>query len=517
MKLSLRRYSSVAPVTLVALLSLAHVAVAQEAHVDDSGNPEAKAPPAAAAEPKSFITQHSVQTNDGSLSYTVTAEDIFLRDDEGEPTASFFTISYKKDGVDRPEDRPITFLFNGGPGSSSIWLHLGLVGPKLIDIPSDATDPGGPPYGMKENPWTILRASDLVLVDPVGTGFSKALGEKKAEDFWGYSEDAESVAEFIRTFITKHNRWNSPKFIMGESYGGIRSALLVQQVQAHLSIGINGVILISPALNMGTLPFNLGGHDLPYATMLPGYAATAHYHERLPDEWPSFDALLEEVEGFAGTEYLSALFQGDLLDDAEKERIAEKLHRYTGLSKEYILRSDLRVHVFRFVKELLRDEGKVVGFHDSRYVQDELDRVGEGPNANPSDTKISPIYVSLLQSYLRNDLEIDLVRRYVPLNEHANQSWKRPRRANNAFAGFIDVTGQLAQGTKDNETLRVFSAGGYYDLATSYFATEYMLHHSGIDPELITIRNYHAGHMMYLHQPSLESLSNDIVAFMRGE
>jgi carboxypeptidase C (cathepsin A) len=439
---------------------------------------------------------------------------MYLRDEKDEATASFFTISYVKKDVERPQDRPLTFVFNGGPGSASIWLHFGMVGPKLIDIPSDASDPGGPPYRLRDNPWTILRATDLVFVDPVGTGFSKALGEKKNEDFWGYDEDADSVAEFIRTFITVHNRWNSPKYILGESYGGIRTALLVPRLQQDLNVGLNGLILISPALNMGTLPFVVAGNDLPYATHLPAYAASAYYHGKLPDEWPDLATLLGEVEAYAGSEYLAALFKGDELGEVEKEQVAERLRRYTGLSKEYILRSDLRIYAIRFIKELLRDEGKSIGLLDGRYLQDELDDVAEFPDGDPFSAKTGPIYVSLFQSYLRNDLGVDLTRRYVGQSGEANQNWKRPPGGAHAFAGYIDVTGEMAQGTKDNEGLRVFSAGGYHDLTTSYFATEYMLRHSGIDPARMSINNYEGGHMMYLYQPSLEALSNDIVAFI---
>jgi len=465
-------------------------------------------------EPLRFVTEHRLQAGGTDLAYTATAEEIFLEDEEGEPTASFFTISYTTKGVERPEDRPVTFVFNGGPGSASIWLHFGLVGPRLIDIPSDASDPGGPPYRLRDNPWTILRATDLVFVDPVGTGYSKSMGEHEDKEFWGYDEDADSVAEFIRTFITVHGRWNSPKYILGESYGGIRTALLVPRLQQELGVGLNGLILVSPALNMGTLPFVVAGNDLPYATHLPAYAATAYYHGRLADDWPDLQTLLAEVEAFAGDEYLRALFEGDRLGDEEKRRVAERLQRYTGLPADYILRSDLRVYAIRFIKELLRDEGKSVGLLDGRYTQDELDDVAEFPDGDPFSAKTGPIYVSLFQGYLKDDLGVDLVKRYVAQSSEANQSWKRPPSGTHAFAGYVDVTGQMAQGTKDNEALRVFSAGGYHDLTTSYFATQYMLEHSGIDPERVTIRNYEGGHMMYLYQPSLEALSEDIVAFI---
>src|SRR5262249_54449581 len=220
--------------------------------------------------------------------------------------------------------------FNGGAGSASVWLHFGVVGPRVIAIPSDATDPGSPPYKLRDNASTILRATDLVFVDPVGTGYSRAMGDKKGEDFWGYDEDADSVAEFIRTFITHHNRWNSPKYILGESYGGIRISLLIPRLQENLNIGVNGVILISPALNMATLPFVVAGNDLSFVTSLPALAATAYHHHKVADRdhWKDLASFLRDVEQFASSEYLVALFQGDKVDRSTKERVADKMHRF---------------------------------------------------------------------------------------------------------------------------------------------------------------------------------------------
>ncbi|MEO8503843.1 MAG: peptidase S10 [Acidobacteriota bacterium] len=485
---------------------------AQKNEKADKG--KAEKPAETPAAPQKFVSEHRLQSGATDIAYTATAEDVQIHDNDGKATASFFTISYMKKGVARQEDRPVTFVFNGGPGSASVWLHFGLVGPKLIDIPSDASGPGAPPYKLKDNPWTILRATDVVFVDPVGTGYSHAMGEKKDKDFWGYDEDADSVAEFIRTFITSHNRWNSPKYLLGESYGGVRSSMLVERLQQRLDIGLNGVMLISPALNLGTLPFVVAGNDLGYATHLPALAASAFYHKKLPDPWPSQKALLDEVEAYAGGEYLQALWKGDRISKEEKDKVAERLHRYTGLSKEYILRSDLRIYAIRFIKELLREEGKSVGLLDGRYTQDELDRVAEFPDGDPFNAKTSPIYIALFQSYLKNELKVDIEKRYIGSNGEANQAWKRPANGTGAFAGYVDVTGQLAQGTKDNEALRIFCAAGYHDLTTSYFATEYMLRHSGIDPARMTIKVYQGGHMMYLHQPSLEALSNDLVDFL---
>lgn len=479
---------------------------------DKNAKPEPPPPPP----PFKSVTQHRLQAGSVDIAYTATAEEIYIRDGADKPTASFFTISYAKDGTKKAEDRPVTFVFNGGPGSSSIWLHFGMVGPEIIDIPSDAAQPAGPPFRLRANPWTLLKVTDLVFVDPIGTGFSKALGEKKDEDFWGFDQDADSVAEFIRTWITVHGRWNSPKFLLGESYGGIRSSLLVPRLQGEKNIALNGVILISPAINMATLPFDVRGNDLPHATHLPALAAASYYHKKLPDQWPNLETFLKEVETFAGTEYIQALFQGDLLSDAERNAVAKKLHRYTGLSEAYILRSNLRIYAIRYIKELLREEGKSVGLLDGRYAQDELDDVDDFPNGDPFSAKTGPAYVALFQDYLRDELKVDWTRPFNSLNNQAGGKWKRPG-GDGAFSGFVDVTGGLAQGTKDNDFLRIFSAGGYHDLTTSYFATEYMLQHSGIDPQRMVIKSYEGGHMMYLYQPALEALNADVMAFIEGK
>jgi carboxypeptidase C (cathepsin A) len=508
-----RRFLAPAALSILVLFSVPLTAADDKPADKPAAEKAKKEPPP----PLKVVTKHHLKAGDTDLSYSTTAEEVRLVDKDGNDTASFFTTYYVLDGVARPEDRPVTFVFNGGPGSASLWLHLGLVGPKLIDIPSDATDPGAPPYALRDNPSTILRATDLVFIDPVGTGFSHAMGEKKDEDFWGYDQDADSVAEFIRTFITLHGRWNSPKFILGESYGGIRTSLLVPRLQQNLQIGLNGLILISPALNMGTLPFVVTGNDLGYATELPAYASVAYYHHKLPDSWPDKATLLKEVEAFASSEYLVALFKGDRLEKAERDHIAEKLHRYTGLPKEYILRADLRIYGPRFTKELLRDEGKSIGFLDGRYKQDEVDNVAELPDNDPFNQKTGPIYLSTFQSYLKGELGVDWTKRYLPGNGEANQKWKRPANGQNAFSGYVDVTGNLSQGTKDNEALRIFACSGYEDLATTYYALSYTLLHARIDPKRLTIKAYEGGHMMYLYRPSLESLSNDIVSFIRAK
>lgn len=498
---------------VVAAFSFAAAAPLSAALAQDAEQPKAAAP---IPEPMKSVTQHRVRTTDGELRYTATAEEIYTRDAQGNPIASFFTITYSLDGVSDKTKRPVTFVFNGGPGSASLWLHFGLVGPKVVDIKDDASDPGAPPYNLKDNPHTILRATDIVFVDPVGTGYSHALGEHKNDEFWGYDQDADSVAEFIRTYITEKGLWNSPKYILGESYGGIRGGLLAPRLQGRYSMNLNGLILVAPALNMMTLPFIVDGNDLQYATHLPALARAAWYHGKVKGDYADFDAFRKDVEAFAEGEYLEALFKGDRLSDAERDVIAERVAAYTGLSKDYVLKSNLRIYAIRFIKELMRDEGKSIGLLDGRFMQDEVNDVGEFPDGDPFGSQTGPIYVALFQDYLRDQLNVDFNQEYIPSNRQANQAWKRPNQ-DFAFSGYIDVTEGMAQETKNNSDLRVFTLGGYDDLTVSYFAIEYTMHHSGINADQYMAKTYPGGHMMYLYQPSREQVSDDIVNFIENK
>ena len=397
-----------------------------------------------------------------------------------------------------------------------MWLHLGLLGPKRVDVPSDGTDAGAPPYQLQDNALSLLSVSDLVFVDPVGTGFSHAEGDRQDEAYWGVDEDSRSIAQFIRSYITEHKRWNSPKYLIGESYGSIRAAVLVRDLQQNLnSVAINGVVLIGPAMDTR---FILGyDTDIPFVTYLPTYAATAWYHNALPNRPTDLKAFLREVEAFAANEYLTALFQGDSLDAASREQIVEKLHAYTGLSKTYLENAELRVTASRFMKELLRDRGVVVGRFDSRYIGTEpSDNAGEHPSDDPSGYGIDGAFVATMNDYLTRDLEVVMDRDYTILNRQANQQWKRPDGYRSIFGGFVNVLPELARGMTTNKDLRVFVATGYFDLATTFFAAEYMVNHSGMDPQRVTMKQYEAGHMMYVHRPSYEQLAADLRAFVEA-
>lgn len=490
-------------------LGLASTVWAQEA-------PAAPTAPAAPPAAKRFTTQHTLDTPRGALRYTAVVGETLVADDKGQPEASIATIAYFEDGAD-PARRPLTFLFNGGPGSSAVWLHLGAFGPKRLDLSENPLAPGAPPYELEPNPHTLLTYSDLVFVDPVGTGFSKALGEHQDAEYWGVDEDGAILARFIRKYLTENKRWASPKYLLGESYGTVRAAILVRDLQlAPLeSVALNGVILISAALDTRIFTSGQPGNELNYVTNLPTYAATAYYHDALAEKPADLDAFLEEARAFAASEYLMALFAGDRLPQAQVEAIAAKLSRFTGLDPEYLIQADLRVHTQRFLKELLRDRGLVLAVHDTRFSGVDPDEVGEVVTRDPFITAVSGPFVTGINTYLTDELiESDFGTPYKVFNLQSHGAWKRPASAQNVFAGHLHTTDLIGHAAAVNSDFRVFAASGYHDLTTTFFGSEYTFDHSGIDRDRLTVKNYFGGHMMYLHDPSLEKLSADVGAFL---
>jgi carboxypeptidase C (cathepsin A) len=479
---------------------------------------EAATPAAGAADvvPRRSVTRHRIDLGKEALAYTAIAGDVILRDKDGGPKASIFSISYLKDGAEAAA-RPITFLFNGGPGSTAVWLHLGAFGPKRIDLPDDPTNPGAPPYRLADNPHTLLRVSDLVFVDPVGTGYSRSLGKSKDEEFWGVDEDSASLAEFIRAYLTANKRWNSPKYLAGESYGTIRASLLIRDLELNLldSVFFNGVILISAALDARTF-INPGPvNELPYVTDLPTFAATAHFHRALADPPRDLDAFLREAREFAAGEYLTALFQGDALPEERKRALAERLRGFTGLDTGYILRSNLRIDRDRFRKELLRSRGLTIAAHDTRFLGKDPDDVGESVQRDPFLFGISGPFTSVINDYLAGPLAVTgRDEPYKVFSFQANVAWKRPGGENRVFSGFLNTTAYLAEASATNKDFRVFVASGLHDLTTTSYGTEYVFRHSGVDPGRLTLKSYPGGHMMYLDDGSLKQLSEDIGAFL---
>ncbi len=475
------------------------------------------APQEETSPPELPALQHSVdatvQAQGKTIEYRASLKDYDILGEDGATRAHFAAFEYLVEGA--PATRPVTFAFNGGPGSSSIWLHMGLLGPRHVVVPSDAQNAGAPPYPVLPNPHTLLTHSDLVFVDPVGTGFSRAVGEATNKDFWGVDEDVASVSHFIREWLTRNERWGSPKYVLGESYGGVRGALVAEALkQGNSSVALNGLVFISPAFD---IQFVDGMEDdLTYATSLLTYAVTAAYHGAVeaPASGPQRERWEAAVREFAGGPYLRALFAGSTLEASERESIVLGLSSYTGLSREYWRRSNLRVTASRFRKELLRERGLVLGRLDMRYAGEDIDGVGDEPDSDPMFSAIGSAYNAGFRDYLSSEFKLNLPGRdYNVSASGAFGAWNRSAAGREAFSGWLDTVPALAGSMRDNPELRVFCGNGWYDVATTVHAAEYNLSRPGIDPSRVVIKNYPAGHMMYVNQKSLEDLAADLRAF----
>lgn len=435
--------------------------------------------------------------------------------DEGTKASEWLGVSPEELGVGDPAKRPLMFSFNGGPGSSSVWLHLGAVGPKRAKLNPDGSMPPAP-YQLEDNAFTWLAETDLVFIDPVGTGFSRPAKMSLGDKFWGLKGDVESVGEFIRVFLTRFDRWASPLFLVGESYGTTRAAGLAGHL-IERGIAFNGIVLVSSILNFQTARFTKG-NDLPYILFLPTYTATAWYHKKLAkDLMGNLGKALAEVEAWAGSEYTLALAKGTNLKGAERSRIVNKLARYTGLSRDYIDQSDLRVQIHRFCKELLRKEKRTVGRLDSRFKGIDQVVVSENPDHDPSMTAIRPPYTAMLMDYLSRQLNYRKDEPYY-ISAFNGRLWEKWDWGS-AGAGYPDTSESLRSAFAKNPHMKVFVASGYYDLATPFYATKYTIAHMGLDPELegnISTGEYEAGHMMYIHDASLKKLHKDVSGFIKS-
>ncbi len=434
---------------------------------------------------------------------------------DAQPTARMSYFAYfKKDA--KPEERPITFFYNGGPGSSTVWLHMGSLGPKHVVTDGDQHLPAAP-YKLVDNPESLLDVSDVVFIDMPGTGFGRLVGKDPEKAFWGIDEDANAFARFIQRFITKYNRWNSPKFIFGESYGTTRSAVLVDILENAKSFDINGVILLSQIFNFTTdidVPGANPGVDLPYVLGLPTYAATAWYHKKLPNPPAELVAFLRDVESFATGPYQHALAQGTDVTPEEKEAVAEKLHEYTGLPTAYWMKANLRVNGGEFEKTLLDDESLTTGRLDTRFSGPSLNPLSEGAEYDPQSSAISSAYVSLFNDYVRKDLKYGEGQTYLPFAQFGSAQWDF-KHNNNPVS--VNVANDLAEAMKTNPRLKVMVNGGYYDLATPFFAAQYEEKHLPIPQSLaknIEFDWYESGHMVYVRDESLKQLHDRVAAFI---
>ena len=465
-------------------------------------------------EDKLSVTHHSVIINGEEIRYTATAGTLVLKeesDKEGEkPKASVFFIAYTRDDVEDTSKRPITFSFNGGPGSSSVWLHLGVLGPRCVKPDAEGALPQ-PPYQLANNACSILDKTDLVFIDPVSTGFSRAVPGEEAKQFHGFKKDIESVGDFILLYLGRYKRWGSPKLLIGESYGTTRAGGLAGYLQERHGTYLNAIMLVSVVLNFQTIRF-ASGNDLPCILYLPTYAATAHYHNKLAEIDTDFETFIAEVRTFAMGDYTLALMQGSAIPPAQRADIVQRLARYTGLTAEYIERTDLRINIMRFCKELLRDEGQTVGRFDSRYKGIDRDSAGETYEYDPSSAVVQGAYTAALNAYIRDTLEFESDLPYEILSRRVHP-WDYSGHQNE----YVNVADTLRKAMTVNPALKVFVANGYYDLATPFLASEYTFTHLGLHESLqanVTVAYYQAGHMMYIDQTELRKMKNDLDAFL---
>ena len=471
--------------------------------------------PVTAADPTPAVTQHSVTVGGKAIAYTARAGTIVLRNADNEETARVFSVAYTVDGAS-PRTRPVTFMWNGGPGSSTMWLHMSSYGPMRVAAPSNATPPA-PGTPLLPNPDSLIDVSDLVFVDAVGTGYSQITGKGTSKTFFGIDEDAQAFEQFIRAWVTDNGRWSSPKFLFGESYGTMRAAAVVDRLQRS-GMAINGVVLLSSAIDYNALDNGQGpGEDYQYVGFLPTEAAVAWYHHKVAGSAPNLAAFIDDVRAFAIGPYADALMRGDELDASARKGIVAKLHDYLGLEPAYIDRANLRIDPSRFEQVLLGDRGAATGRLDGRYQGPELDKTADSSSYDPaSDDLLTDAMVGAFSRYVRDDLAYRVDRPYLGTNYAVVARHWNFRRTNSILAP--NSARDLRSAMTKNPYLRVFAASGYYDLATPFFGTEYTLNHLGLDPSLrshIEYGFYPSGHMVYLNDEARRSLKTDLVRFYR--
>jgi len=517
----MKRILCFAAMAVSLILGRATQTAAQEAAADtkpaEAKPADAKAAPEAPPKEESSVTDHTIRIGGQTIPYKATASTTLLKNDKAEPTALIYSTAYTRSDVKDPSQRPIAFIYNGGPGSASIWLHMGAFGPRRVVTENAAATPPAP-FKIVDNDESLLDKTDMVFIDPVGTGFSRAVGKAQDKDFWGVDQDVKSLAQFITTYVSRNNRWNSPKFLIGESYGTFRSVALGNYLQSTDGMSINGIVLISSVLDMGTLSFS-PGDDRSYMFYVPTYAAVAWYYKLLKDRPDDLNAFLADARQFASTDYASALMKGSRLSDAEKADVAKKLARFTGLSEDYLIRADLRVELHQFEAELQRSRGLTIGRYDARFSGPTYDRLTEFAEFDPSFTGILGAFTAAFNSYVREDLKYAPDREYKTLPDEPGNAWdwKHHQGGGSFFPGAPNVEGDLARELIENPHLQVQVENGFFDMATPFFATEYTMDHvllPGSIRDRIHLQYYSAGHMMYLHEEDLVKLKSNIAGFI---
>jgi carboxypeptidase C (cathepsin A) len=459
-------------------------------------------------------TTNTVTINGVEITYKATAGTLVVKNEEDKPQVSFFFIAYTRlDTTNHPGDRPVSFSFNGGPGSSSVWLHMGLLGPRRVSLKEDGSLPP-PPFQLVNNSESLLDESDLVFIDPVSTGFTRAVPLEDAHKYHGVDQDLASVGDFIRLYTTRYDRWLSPKFLIGESYGTTRAAGLSGYLENRFGMYLNGIVLVSSVLDFSTISFD-SGNDLPYIFFLPSETATAWYHKKLPPELQAdLKKALAESEAYALGDYSQALMQGGNLTGAARAAVVKQVARLTGLSEDYVDRANLRVHASQYFKELLRNERLTIGRYDSRMTGVDLNAVGSSPEYDPSYTSVLGPFAATFNDYVRQDLKFESDLPYEILTGKV-QPWDYSGQENQ----YLDIAENLRRAMTHNPYLKIFVANGHYDLATPYLATRYTFDHMGLPANLrtnVSMGYYEAGHMMYVNQPSRVELKKDMAAFIHS-
>jgi carboxypeptidase C (cathepsin A) len=522
-----------AATSLFLLIASAQLAVGQETRNPDAHN-QAQTPPgtqgsdqhkdnetAPVPPEKPSVTHHDINLGGKNLRYTATAGTLIIRDEEDKPYGSVFYVAYTLDGAEA-RTRPVSFLYNGGPGSATLWLHMGSFSP--VRISTDSPNPtAGPPFKVVPNEYSLLDKTDLVFVDAPLTGYSRTAGKGQPKDFFGVDQDLRAFDRFIVRYLSVNQRWNSPKFLIGESYGTTRSAALADML-GNDGVQLNGVVLISSILNYN---IRVGGYDILYVANLPSYAAAAWYFNKIPNKPADVSLWVQQAREFASGPYAHALFGGHNLPPAELDSVAKEVSRFTGLSVDYVKEANLRISPARFRKEVLREDRKTLGRYDMRFEGVDIDAAGENPSYDASDTGITGAFVAALHDYLERELQYQSTDAYRPTAYNLTQGqWDWKHRPTSAGPGAGPgggeqaqpyVAADLASAMRKNPHLKVFSANGYFDLATPFFATEYDIAHMDLPADLrgnVQFGYYPSGHMIYLNLDSLHKLKDDLAAFI---
>ncbi len=478
---------------------------------DDAGSDTKPAKEAPVPKEEKSVTHHSVTVDGKSIAYDATAGTLLIKNEKDEPVASMFYVAYTSGDA----HRPVTFIFNGGPGSSSMWLHMGSVAPLRVVTP-DAQPTPPAPYDLAPNPYSLIDKSDLVFVDAIGTGFSKPVGKGEGKDFWGVDQDVSAFGRFIQRYISVNGRWNSPKFLLGESYGTTRASGLSLWLEQK-GIALNGVTLLSSWLDPYVDFFGPNyAVDEPYELYLPTMAASAWYHHKVPNAPADINVFVQQAREFALGEYATALTKGDKLSAADTQAIAQKLSGFIGLPVQYILEAKLRITPDRFEKELMRDEGRVTGRLDARYTGIDHDNAGETPESDAASDAFGPAFVAAFNNYVRTQLNFGQDMSYKPTNYQVGSDWDWSHRVDGQKAPLFDVAEDLRQAMTQNPHMLVLSANGYFDFATPFLETEYTLDHMGLDPSLkknLRYTYYQSGHMVYMHEEALKQFKADLAKF----